>query len=134
MSAGVVLNRSATAVNAVDDVINQARSAFAAGVRQVWLAQQFDHDAISLAGLAGASVPGLGVGTFVVPVNPRHPLTLASQAQTAQAPAHGNFSLGLGLGAHAPEAKAFGTAWPNTVQRLREHLQVLRWIIDTGTV
>src|ERR1700755_302444 len=108
MATGVVLNRSETADNAVDDVVNQAREAFEIGVRQIWLAQQFDHDAISLAGLTGASVPGLGVGTFVVPVTPRHPLTLASQAQTAQAAAHGNFSLGLGLGAHAPEAKAFG--------------------------
>ena len=134
MSAGVVLNRSATAVNAVDDVINQARSAFAAGVRQVWLAQQFDHDAIFLAGLIGAAVPGLGVGTFVVPINPRHPLVVASLAQTAQAASHGNFSLGLGLGAHGPERQAFGAAWPNTIERLREHLQVLRSIIDTGEV
>ena len=95
MAAGVVLHRSATAVNAVDDVIDQARSAFAAGVREVWLSQQFDHDAISLAGLIGAAVPGLGVGTFVVPINPRHPLIVASLAQTAQAASHGNFSLGL---------------------------------------
>jgi F420-dependent oxidoreductase-like protein len=134
MPAGVVLNRSATAVNAVDDVIDQARSVFAAGVRQVWVSQQFDHDAISLAGLIGAAVPGLGVGTFVVPINPRHPLVVASLAQTAQAASHGNFSLGLGLGAHGPERQAFGTAWPNTIERLREHLQVLRSITDTGEV
>jgi hypothetical protein len=105
MAAGVVLNRSAAAINAVDDVIDQARSAFAAGVRQVWLAQQFDHDAISLAGLIGAAVPGPGVGTFVVPINPRHPLVVASLAQTAQAASHGNFSLGLGLGAHTPSGR-----------------------------
>jgi F420-dependent oxidoreductase-like protein len=134
MAAGVVLNRSAAAINAVDDVIDQARSAFGAGVRQVWLAQQFDYDAISLAGLIGAAVPGLGVGTFVVPINPRHPLVVASLAQTAQAASHGNFSLGLGLGAHGPERRAFGTAWPNTVERLREHLQVLRSITETGEV
>lgn len=134
MPTGVVLNRSETAGNAVDDVIAQARQAFDIGVQQIWLAQQFDHDAISLAGLVGAAVPGLGVGTFVVPVNPRHPLTLASQAQTAQAASHGNFSLGLGLGAHGPERQAFGTSWPNTIERLREHLQVLRSINDTGAV
>jgi F420-dependent oxidoreductase-like protein len=129
-----VLHRSKTATNAVDDFLDQAREAFAIGVRQVWVAQQVDHDAIGLAGLLGAGVPGLGVGTFVVPVNPRHPLVIASQAQTAQAASHGNFSLGLGLGAHGPEAKTFGIAWPNTVQRLREHLQVLRSINETGAV
>jgi F420-dependent oxidoreductase-like protein len=130
----VFLFPNPNAANVVDDVVSQARRAYDVGVKQVWLAQQFDHDAISLAGLVGAAVPGLGVGTSVVPINPRHPLIVASLAQTAQAAAHGNFSLGLGLGAHEPERLAFGTAWPNPVGRLREHLQVLRSIFDTGSV
>lgn len=134
MPTGVVLDPDRAAPNHVAAAIDQARRAYDAGVRQLWIAQQFDHDAISLAGYVGAAVPGLGVGTFVVPVNPRHPLIVASQAQTAQAATGGNFSLGLGLGAHAVEQQAFGTAWPNTVGRLREHLQVLRAILDTGTV
>jgi F420-dependent oxidoreductase-like protein len=134
MPTGVVLNPTASELNAVDDITDQARRAYAVGVRQVWLAQRFDYDAISLAGLVGAAVPGLGVGTFVVPINPRHPLIVATLAQTAQAASHGNFSLGLGLGAHAPEHQAFGTSWPNPVGRLREHLEVLRSIFDTGAV
>jgi F420-dependent oxidoreductase-like protein len=134
MPTGVVLFPSPQAVNVVDDVVAQATRAYDLGVRQVWLAQQFDHDAIALAGLVGAAVPGLGVGTSVVPINPRHPLIVASLAQTAQAASHGNFSLGLGLGAHEPERQAFGTWWPNTIQRLREHLTVLRSIFDTGAV
>jgi F420-dependent oxidoreductase-like protein len=134
MPTGVFLFPNPNAANVVDDVVSQARRAYDVGVKQVWLAQQFDHDAISLAGLVGAAVPGLGVGTSVVPINPRHPLIVASLAQTAQAAAHGNFSLGLGLGAHEPERLAFGTAWPNPVGRLREHLQVLRSIFDTGSV
>src|SRR6476469_6846121 len=134
MPTGVVLYPNPNAVNVVDDVVSQARRAYELGVRQVWLAQQFDHDAIALAGLIGAAVPGLGVGTSVVPINPRHPLIVASLAQTAQAASHGTFSLGLGLGAHEPERQAFGTAWPNTIGRLREHLTVLRSVFDKGTV
>ena len=122
------------ALNLVDDVIAQARRAYELGVRQIWLAQQFNHDAIALAGLIGAAVPGLGVGTSVVPINPRHPLIVASLAQTAQAASHGNFRLGLGLGAHEPERQAFGTAWPNTIQRLREHLTILHSIFGSATV
>jgi F420-dependent oxidoreductase-like protein len=129
-----MLHPDPQAANVVDDVVSQARRAYDIGVRQVWLAQQFNHDAIALAGLVGAAVPGLGVGTSVVPINPRHPLIVASLAQTAQAAAHGNFSLGLGLGAHEPERVAFGTAWPNTVQRLREHLTILRSVFDNGAV
>lgn len=134
MPTGVVVNPSATATNVVDDVVEQARRAFQIGVRQIWLAQRFDYDAISLAGHVGAAVPGLGVGTFVVPVNPRHPLIVAMLAQTAQAASHGNFSLGLGLGAKAVEQQAFGMTWSNPAGRLREHLQVLQSIFTTGTV
>jgi F420-dependent oxidoreductase-like protein len=134
MPTGALLYPDPQAVNVVDDVVAQARRAHDLGVRQVWLAQQFHHDAIALAGLVGAAVPGLGVGTSVVPINPRHPLIVASLAQTAQAASHGNFSLGLGLGAHEPERLAFGTAWPNTIQRLREHLTILRSVFDNGTV
>jgi F420-dependent oxidoreductase-like protein len=134
MPTGIVLFPNPQASNVVDDVVAQAARAYELGVRQVWLAQQFDHDAIALAGLVGAAVPGLGVGTSVVPINPRHPLIVASLAQTAQAASHGNFSLGLGLGAHEPERQAFGTSWLNTIGRLREHLTVLRSIFDTGAV
>ena len=70
------------AANLVDDAVATARRAHDAGVRQIWLAQQHDYDAIGLAGLIGAAVPGLGVGTSVVPMNPRHPLVIAGQAQT----------------------------------------------------
>jgi F420-dependent oxidoreductase-like protein len=134
MPTGIVLSPRPDAANVVDDVVAQATRAYDIGVRQVWIAQQFDHDPIALAAVVGAAVPGLGVGTSVVPINPRHPLIVASLAQTAQAAAHGNFSLGLGLGAHGPEHQAFGTPWPNTIGRLREHLTVLRSVFDDGAV
>src|SRR6478609_8504097 len=134
MTTGIVLFPNQRAINLVDDVVAQASRAYDLGVRQVWLGQQHDLDAIALAALVGAAVPGLGVGTFVVPINPRHPLIVSSQAQTAQAASHGDFTLGLGLGAHEPERQAFGEAWPNTIGRLREHLTVLRSIVDNGSV
>jgi alkanesulfonate monooxygenase SsuD/methylene tetrahydromethanopterin reductase-like flavin-dependent oxidoreductase (luciferase family) len=79
-------------------------------------------------------VPGLGVGTAVVPINPRHPLLVASAAQTAEAAAHGNFSLGIGLGGNALEQRAFGITAGKEVTRLREYLTVLRSIRDDGEV
>lgn len=60
MPTGVVLNPDHSAENTVDDAIGQARRAYDAGVRQLWLAQMADIDAIALAGLIGAAVPGLG--------------------------------------------------------------------------
>ncbi|OBK41673.1 LLM class F420-dependent oxidoreductase [Mycobacterium sp. 1245111.1] len=134
MPAGVLLIPRPGAANLVDDVIGQARRAHELGVTKVWLAQQMNYDAISLAALVGTAVPGLGVGTSVVPINPRHPLIVAQLAQTAQAATHGNFSLGLGLGARLVERPAFGGDWPHVITRLREHLTILRSVIDTGSV
>jgi F420-dependent oxidoreductase-like protein len=134
MPAGVLLIPRPGAANLVDDVIAQAARAHELGVEQVWLAQQLNYDAISLAALIGAAVPGLGVGTSVVPINPRHPLIIAQLAQTAQAATRGRFSLGLGLGARAIERPAFGSDWTNVITRLREHLTILRSVLDTGSV
>ena len=58
MPTGITLYPHPQAVNVVDDVVSQARRAHDLGVRQVWLAQQFDHDAIALAGLVGARCQG----------------------------------------------------------------------------
>jgi hypothetical protein len=65
------------------------------------------------------------------PVAPTHTLYTA---QTAQAAAHGNFSLDLGLGAHSVEQHSFGISPVNTIQRLCEHLTVLTSIQADGAV
>jgi F420-dependent oxidoreductase-like protein len=134
MTVGVLINPDRHAEHVVDDVVDQARVAYDAGVRQVWLGQQLDLDAIAVAGVIGATVPDLGVGTSVVPINPRHPLVVAAAAQTAQSAARGRFSLGLGLGVAMLEQVAFGIPTDHAAQRLREYLTVLRAIRDEGTV
>ena len=134
MAAGVLIAPDRNAVNVIDDVLDKARVAYDAGARELWLGQQLDFDAISLAALIGSTVPGVAVGTSVVPVNPRHPLIVAAAAQTAQAATHGNFRLGLGLGVPMLERGVFGISATNTVARLREYLTVLRAVIDERTV
>lgn len=134
MTTGVLLVPNRSAEHVVDDAVEQASLAQAAGVAQVWLGQQLDLDAVAVAGVIGAMVPGLAVGTSVVPINPRHPLTVAAAAQTAQSAAHGRFSLGLGLGVAILEQLAFGIPTDHAAQRLREYLTVLRAVRDTGTV
>ncbi|MGV9676663.1 TIGR03564 family F420-dependent LLM class oxidoreductase [Nocardia sp. NPDC003482] len=118
--------------NDVTDVIEQARAARAAGLRSVWFGQRFDLDSLVLAGVVGHAVPDLGVGTSIVPINPRHPIVVAGQAQTVQAATGGRFRLGLGLGAPATESAAFGIDEDKPVLRLREYLIALRELIEHG--
>ena len=107
MTIGAVLHPGGSG-NAVDEVVAAAKEAEAAGLGSVWLGQRFDYDAVGLAGLVGREAPGLAVGTSAVPIFGRHPILVASQAQTSQAATHGRFHLGLALGARAFVEPVFG--------------------------
>ncbi len=52
---------------------------------------------LTLLAAAGSQVPGIGLGTGVVPVYPRHPMMLAQQALTVQAATDDRLLLGIGL-------------------------------------
>ena len=136
MTIGVALPSGDTAgvANLVDELIGQTRQAADAGLDSAWFSQQFDRDAISLAALAGREVPGIAVGTSVVPIFPRHPLLLSSLAQTAQAATGGRFSLGVGLGAKDLLEPAFGLPYPPPIRHLREYLTVLRQLLSGDPV
>ena len=56
----------------VDTVVAQVREAAEAGLDSVWSAQIFGYDALTLFSLIGSAVPGIELGTGVVPVYGRH--------------------------------------------------------------
>jgi F420-dependent oxidoreductase-like protein len=122
------------APNKVDTLVSLSQEAAQAGLGSVWISQQLDHDALSVAAVIGHAVPDIGIGTSVVPVYPRHPLVVFSQAQTAQAAGHGRFTLGLGLGAARLVEGAFGVSFGRPIRHLREYLAVLESLFSTGAV
>lgn len=136
MTIGAALPAGDTghAKNIVDELIGQTREAADAGLSSVWFTQLFDHDAISLAALAGREVPEIEVGTAVVPLYARHPLVIASLAQTAQAATDGRFTLGVGLGVRGLLEPAYGIEYPPRIRLLRESLEVLNQALDGGKV
>lgn len=111
--------------NLVEAAVREAAEAAEHGAASVWMGQRLDYDAIGLAGLVGARVPGIEVGVSAVPVFARHPLLVASQAQTTQAALGGRFHLAVALGAPPIVEQAFGLPWERPVARLREFLTVL---------
>jgi F420-dependent oxidoreductase-like protein len=131
MTIGVTLPSGDTesAPNLVDELIAQARQAADAGLKSVWFSQlPLSQDAVTVAALAGREVPGIEVGTSVVPTYPRHPLLVASAAQTAQAATHGNFTLGIGLGSKGFLGPVYGVDYPPPIRHLREYLTVLKQV------
>lgn len=129
MTIGVTLPSGDTgaAPNLVDELITQTRQAADAGLKSVWFSQlPLSQDAITVAALAGREVPGIEVGTSVVPTYPRHPLLVAGAAQTARAAAGGRFTLGIGLGSKGFLGPVYGVEYPPPIRHLREYLTVLK--------
>ncbi|MEU5848826.1 TIGR03564 family F420-dependent LLM class oxidoreductase [Saccharopolyspora shandongensis] len=138
MRIGVALPTDHTSLsgeaNCVDALIDQVKELAAAGLASAWFTQRFDYDAITVAALTAREVPGIDVGTAVVPIYPRHPIALSMQAQTAQAAGHGRFALGVGLSIKSFVEQTYGIAPHPRVRHLREYLAALRELLESGSV
>ncbi|MFF4713547.1 TIGR03564 family F420-dependent LLM class oxidoreductase [Streptomyces eurythermus] len=129
MTIGVALSH----LNSIDTIVRLAREAREAGLTSAWFGQTFSYDSPTLAAVVGREVPGLQVGTSAIPVFGRHPLIIASQAQTAQAATGGRYHLGLALGTKHLTETGFGIPYERPIARLREFLTALRPLLETGS-
>jgi hypothetical protein len=57
VATGVIVSPDRRSANVIDNVVLTARAAHDSGVRQVWLPQNFDYDALALAALVSLAVP-----------------------------------------------------------------------------
>ncbi|MEV6805632.1 TIGR03564 family F420-dependent LLM class oxidoreductase [Streptomyces sp. NPDC051132] len=129
MTIGVSLSH----LDPIDTIVRLAREARESGLTSAWFGQTFSYDSPALAAIVGREVPGLQVGTSAIPVFGRHPLLVASQAQTAQAATGGRYHLGLALGTKHFTETGFGIPYERPIARLREFLTALRPLLETGS-
>ncbi|MFD0024687.1 TIGR03564 family F420-dependent LLM class oxidoreductase [Streptomyces sp. NPDC058382] len=109
----------------VADALGEVHAAAGAGLDSTFLSQVFHWDAITVAALAGHLTPGIELGTAVVQTYPRHPITLATQALTAQAATGNRFTLGIGPSHAAVIEGRFGLDYDRPARHIREYLSVL---------
>lgn len=124
MRIGTVMGTSGPG-QSLDDLINFAKQAEAAGLDDLWMANIFSYDAIATLGLIGREVPRIGLGTAVTPTYPRHPTAIAQQAMTTAAAAGVRFSLGIGLSHRLVIEDMFGFSYEKPAKHMREYLSVL---------
>ncbi|MGC4952490.1 LLM class F420-dependent oxidoreductase [Actinomadura citrea] len=110
----------------LDDIVTQVRQARDAGLDSAFFGHAGSWDALLTAAVAGREVPGIEVGTAIVPTYPRHPLALASQALTAQAMTGGRFTLGIGPSHPQVIEGAHGISYERPARHVREYLSALR--------
>jgi 5,10-methylenetetrahydromethanopterin reductase len=118
----------------IDDVVRNAESAAEKGFRSAWIANIFGIDAITACAVAGRAVPGLTLGTAVVPTYPRHPHAMAQQAMTAWDATDGRFQLGIGLSHQIVIESMFGLSFDKPALHMREYLAVLLPLLREGNV
>jgi hypothetical protein len=112
--------------------LDQARSAQAQGLGAVWVGERYDtKDLPSLIGALSQVTDRIRLGAAVTHEGLRHPMVLASMAQTLQALSNGRFVLGLGRST-AWRWRAYG-ARPPTVQSMADTAGILRrlWAGET---
>jgi 5,10-methylenetetrahydromethanopterin reductase len=116
----------------IDKLIDEARAAADGGFATFWLPQIFGLDALTALAVVGREVPGIELGTAVIPTYPRHPAMLAQQALTTQAIVGGRLALGIGLSHQLVIEGMFGMSFDKPLRHMREYLSILAPIIREG--
>jgi 5,10-methylenetetrahydromethanopterin reductase len=110
---------------------DQLRRAVDDGFSSIWMSNIFGLDALTSLAVAGSQVPGIELGTAVVPTYPRHPAVLAQQALTAAlAVGPGRLTLGIGLSHKIVIEDMYGYSFDKPVRHMREYLSVLLPLLD----
>jgi len=119
------IDGGAMTTGTIDDVIAEARQAADDGFHTYWSPQIFALDALTVLAIVGREVPGIELGTAVVPTYPRHPWVLAQQALTTQAAVGGRLALGIGLSHQIVVEGMWGISFAKPLRHLHEYLEVL---------
>jgi 5,10-methylenetetrahydromethanopterin reductase len=115
-----------TGLSDVSAVRDEALWAEAAGFESFWISQVFGVDPIVALAAVGGAVPALAeLGTSVVPLTGRHPLSLAAQARTTQSAVGGRFTLGIGASHQIVTEGFFGEPYARAFSRTSEFLDAL---------
>jgi 5,10-methylenetetrahydromethanopterin reductase len=133
MRIGIHGGPSGRGDNAIGEMIATAHKASDLGLNY-WVPQLTDVDALTALAVVGREVPGLQVGTAVVPTYPRHPMVMAMQALTVQAATGGNLVLGIGLSHQVVIEGAFGIDFSKPIRHMREYLEILMPLLHDGKV
>ena len=109
----------------LQQIVDHAAEAEAAGFTSYWLAQLAVPDALTAIAVMGARTSTIELGTAVIPTWLRHPLMLAGQALTVQEAIGNRLVLGIGL-AHKPTIEdTLRIPFATPAKHMEEYLSVL---------
>ena len=116
--------------DALSDLRDQLQRAADDGFASAWMSNIFGLDALTALAVAGSGVPGIELGTAVVPTYPRHPAVLAQQALTTSLALGGRLALGIGLSHKIVIDDMYGYSFGQPARHMREYLSILLPLLD----
>ncbi len=114
-----------TGPDALGALADQIHAAADDGFASAWISNIFGIEALTALAVAGSQVPGIELGTAVVPTYPRHPAVLAQQALTTDLALGGRLTLGIGLSHQIVIQDMYGYSFDKPARHMREYLAVL---------
>ena len=116
---------STDGATSLDLLLDRFAAADRLGFATAWIGHTIEHDSLTLLALAGRATRRIELGSWVVPIAPRHPVALAQAARTTQAACAGRFTLGIGVSHRAVVAKRLGLPYDRPRSRMEALLDVL---------
>lgn len=117
--------------------VETARQAEELGYRSFWTAETTGPEAFATLAAAGAAAPSLGLGTGVIPIQIRTPMTVAMAAATLQAlQPERDVWVGIGISSPVVTERWHGAEYGDRpLARCREYLTLLKeiWAGDAVT-
>ena len=117
-------------VGGADKAADLAKAAHELGYEETWMAEVNGGDSYALAAALAQAVPGMRVGTAVVPAQTRTPMAHAMAAMTLSQMTDGNFILGIGLSSPNIVRDWAGQPFERPLTTMREHVEVLRLMLS----
>jgi F420-dependent oxidoreductase-like protein len=107
-------------------LVAEVQAAEKAGFDSIWIPQVPGYlDALTAVAVLGQATDRIELATSVVPIQSRHPITLAQQALTTQLACGGRFRLGLGPSHHWLIEEQWGLPYDRPARLVRDYLEVL---------
>jgi F420-dependent oxidoreductase-like protein len=129
----VLLNERGGA-DALGKLADDVRQAADDGFPSAWISQIFGLEALTALAVAGHAVPGIELGTAVIPTYPRHPAVLAQHARTTALALQGRLALGIGLSHKIVIESMYGYDYGRPLRHMDEYLSVLAPLLNGENV
>lgn len=117
-----------------EQVLGRIERSDQAGIPAAWMTTGGARlDSLTVFAAAAGRTKEIKLGTSIVPIFPRHPLVMVQQVQVVAQLAPGRLRLGIGP-SHRPTMRAMGVNFRSPLGHLREYLQILKGLLQQGTV